>query len=586
MQMKQVLFSLVVILSFAGCGFDDPQAELHALFDADWEFSVQEYPVFATSVGRHEFNARLAAVTEADQARRAEKYKDFLDKLHDIDRAELNREDRVSYDMFARDLEDNIAAYKFKSYLVPFNSDSGFHTGFARLANTMPFRTVKDYENYLARLKQTPAHFGQYIQLLRTGMALGITPPKVVMKGFEWTTHSHVVNHWEKSVFYTPFTNIPANVPEAEHRRLLDVAQKTIMDSVVSAYANLTDFLVKEYIPKCRSTIGASDLPNGREYYAQRVKYYTTLNLSDSEIHQIGLNEVARIRGEMQEIIKQVGFRGNFAAFLKFLRTDSRFYPESSEALLKQASYIAKQMDGKLPSLFKTMPRLPYGVAAVPEHLAPKYTAGRYVGPAYGSTEPGYYWVNTYALKTRPLYTLEALTFHEAVPGHHLQISLAMELENMPRFRQFAYISAFGEGWGLYSEWLGLEAGFYKDPYSNFGRLTYEMWRACRLVVDTGLHAKGWTRRQVLDYLAANTALSMHEITTETDRYISWPGQALSYKMGELKIKELRRTAEKSLGEKFDVREFHDVILRNGAIPLPVLEEEVEAYIASFESAE
>jgi len=320
-------------------------------------------------------------------------------------------------------------------------------------------------------------------------------------------------------------------------------------------------------------------LPNGHAFYEQRVQYYTTLNLSVEEIHQTGLEEVARIRKEMDEIIKSLGFKGDFQAFLRFLRTDPRFYPKSAEALLKEAAYLAKRMDAKLPALFKTLPRLPYGVEPVPEHLAPKYTTGRYVGPALGSTEPGYYWVNTYALEQRPLYVLAALTFHEAVPGHHLQISLARELENVPDFRRFSYISAFGEGWGLYSEWLGLEAGFYTDPYSNFGRLTYEMWRACRLVVDTGLHAMGWSRQQALNYLAANTALSIHEVTTETDRYISWPGQALSYKLGELKIKELRRKAEAELGDKFDVREYHDAVLRNGAVTLPILAEEIQAYI-------
>jgi uncharacterized protein (DUF885 family) len=337
--------------------------------------------------------------------------------------------------------------------------------------------------------------------------------------------------------------------------------------------------MMKEYIPNARTTIGAAELPNGREYYAQRLRHFTTLDMSVDDVHQLGLSEVRRIRSEMMEIIKQVEFAGDFAAFLKFLRTDPQFYAKTPEELLKEACYITKRMDGKLPSLFKTLPRLPYSVQAVPAHLAPKYTGGRYVGPALGSTEPGYYWVNTYALENRPLYVLEALTLHEAVPGHHLQTALARELEGLPNFRRFLYLSAFGEGWGLYSERLGLEAGFYTNPYSNFGRLTYEMWRACRLVVDTGIHAKGWTREQAMDFLASNTALSLHEVRTETDRYISWPGQALAYKIGELKIRALRRQAEEALGGKFDVREFHDVVLRNGAVPLPVLEGEVMAYL-------
>ncbi len=287
----------------------------------------------------------------------------------------------------------------------------------------------------------------------------------------------------------------------------------------------------------------------------------------------------------MDGVIAEVGFEGSFEEFLEFLRTDPRFYAETPEELLKEASWIAKRMDAKLPALFKTLPRLPYGVEPVPDHLAPKYTSGRYVGAPLGSTQPGYYWVNTYNLDSRPLYNLEALSLHEAVPGHHFQIALNRELEDLPNFRRFSYISAFGEGWGLYSEWLGLEAGFYTDPYSNFGRLTYEMWRACRLVVDTGLHALGWSRQQAMDFLAANTALPLHEIKTETDRYISWPGQALAYKLGELKIKELRRRAEEALGERFDVREFHDAVLANGSVPLPVLEAAIERFIAERRQA-
>jgi uncharacterized protein (DUF885 family) len=351
------------------------------------------------------------------------------------------------------------------------------------------------------------------------------------------------------------------------------------MDGVVAGYAKLLDFTLDEYVPGARSTLGASELPGGEAYYAQRIRHFTTLDLAPEEIHEIGEREVARIRAEMEQIVREVGFEGGFAAFLDFLRTDPRFYAGTAEELLMRASTIAKRMDAQLPSLFKTLPRLPYGVAPVPDHLAPKYTGGRYVPAPQGGTQPGYYWVNTYALASRPLYVLEALTLHEAVPGHHLQISLANELEDLPSFRRHLYLSAFGEGWGLYSEWLGLEAGFYTDPYSDFGRLTYEMWRACRLVVDTGLHALGWTRDQAMDFLASNTALSLHEVETETDRYISWPAQALAYKLGELEIKELRREAEAALGERFDIREFHDAVLGSGSVPLPVLERIVRRWI-------
>jgi uncharacterized protein (DUF885 family) len=353
------------------------------------------------------------------------------------------------------------------------------------------------------------------------------------------------------------------------------------VEGVVPAYRTFLEFMVDEYIPGTRETLGASDLPDGGDYYRHKIREFTTLDLAPEEIHQIGLEEVGRIRAEMEAVIEEVGFEGTFADFLDFLRTDHGFYADTPDALLKEAAWIAKRMDGKLPSLFGRLPRLPYTVEAVPDYLAPKYTTGRYVGAPWGSSEPGRYWVNTYDLASRPLYNLEALTLHEAVPGHHLQIALNQEIEGLPPFRRFSYISAFGEGWGLYSEWLGLEAGFYTDPYSNFGRLTYEMWRACRLVVDTGVHALGWSRERMIDFLASNTALPLHEVETETDRYISWPAQALSYKLGEIEIRKLRGEAEQALGPSFDVRAFHDAVLANGSVPLPVLRQAVEAFIRS-----
>ena len=332
------------------------------------------------------------------------------------------------------------------------------------------------------------------------------------------------------------------------------------------------------YIPNARTTIAANELPNGIEFYQNRVKHYTTLTLSTDEIHQLGLAEVKRIKSEMHQIIDNLKFEGTFADFLQFLRTSPQFYAQTPDELLKQAAYISKQADAALPKLFGKLPRTPYGVAPVPAQIAPKYTTGRYSG-SNDDNQPGYYWVNTYALNKRPLYVLEALTLHEAVPGHHLQISLTKELTSLPNFRRYSYISAFGEGWGLYSEFLGIEAGFYQNPYSNFGRLTYEMWRAIRLVVDTGVHTKGWSRQQAIDYMAQNTALSMHNVTTEVDRYISWPAQALSYKIGELTIKRLRNKAEQELQDKFDIREFHDAILANGSVPLPILEQQINQYI-------
>ena len=414
---------------------------------------------------------------------------------------------------------------------------------------------------------------------MRRGLVRGMTLPRVVLAGYELTISAQIVEQVEESVFYKPFEEFPPGVPETERERLRSAGAAAVRDSLVPAYRAFLTFMTEDYIPNARTTIGASELPDGREYYEHLVRSFTTLDLSVDEIHQIGLDEVKRIQEEMRAVIEETGFRGDFPAFLKFLRTDPRFYAKTPEELLKQASFLAKKMDAKLPSLFNTLPRTPYGVAPVPDHIAPKYTGGRYVRAPTGGTEPGYYWVNTYALENRPLYVLESLTLHEAVPGHHLQIALNQEQSGVPDFRRHSYFSAFGEGWGLYAERLGLEAGFYTDPYSNFGRLTYEMWRACRLVVDTGMHAKGWTRQQAMDHLASRTALSLHEVRTETDRYISWPGQALAYKMGELTIRRLRREAEQALGPRFDVREFHDVVLSAGSVPLPVLEELVTEYI-------
>jgi uncharacterized protein (DUF885 family) len=579
--MKTLLVILFLLSSNVFFGADmTSNAELKTLFEEEWQWRLKEDPLFATSVGVNTYNDQLPQVTEKDEERRAHNRQEFLNRLHKIDPATLNNTDRVNYELFEYQLQDAISDFQFKSYLTPWNADSGFHTGFARLARQVPLITTKDYENYIARMRAFPKMVQDYIVLMREGIKTGMILPQVVLKGYEGTMSSHVVDDPTKSVFYEPFAKFPATVKASEQERLRQEGSKAIKEAIVPAYNSLLEFFVNEYRPSARKTLGASQLPNGTKYYEYLVHHFTTLNETPQQVHEIGLREVDRIQKEMADVIKQTGFNGDYAAFLKFLRTDPRFYAKSGDELLKDASYIAKRMDGKLPSLFKTLPRLPYGVEPVPESIAPKYTSGRYSGPPYGSTEAGFYWVNTYALETRPLYNLEALTLHEAVPGHHLQTALAMELQGLPEFRRFIYVDAFGEGWGLYSEWLGQEAGFYTDPYSNFGRLTYEMWRACRLVVDTGLHAMGWTREQAMDYIASHTALSLHEVETETDRYISWPGQALAYKTGEMKIRELRRKAESALGEKFNVREFHDAVLLNGSVTMPILERQIDEYIS------
>jgi uncharacterized protein (DUF885 family) len=563
--------------------FANDVAKLHALFDRTWEFQLKEDPLFATSVGRHEYGDRLPSIAPADLERQYTFAKGALAELATIDRAKLPPFAVANYDEFKRQLDIAIGNYELGDYQLPFNADSGFHSSFSRLPQDVPLVTVKDYDNYIARLRAWPAYVSQQITHMRAGLKRGMSVPRATLDGYDGTIAAHVVDspleNLRKSVFWAPFEKFPASVPPSEQERLRSEGQAAVV-AAISGYADFLEFFRKEYLPGARTTLGAYEFPNGRAYYRHKIREFTTLDLTPEEIHKTGLREVERIGGEMNAVMKQVGFQGDFAAFLAFLRTDPRFYAKTPEELLARASRIAKRIDGKLPSLFRTLPRLPYTVEPVPADIAPKYTTGRYVNAPQGSTQPGIYWVNTYKLDARPLYNLEALTLHEAVPGHHLQIALSRELENLPNFRRFSYISAFGEGWGLYSEWLGLEAGFYTDPYDNFGRLTYEMWRACRLVVDTGIHSMGWTRQQAIDYLATRTALPIHEVTTEVDRYISWPGQALAYKLGELKIKELRRRAETALGTKFDVREFHDVVLGSGSVPLSVLETNVDAWIA------
>ena len=557
----------------------DGRSRFHALVSEAWEFRLAEDPILATSVGDHRFDDRLPAAGIADEARRTEKYRDFRKRLLAIDASGLNEIDRESYALFRRELDDAISDFELHGYRFPINADSGFHIEFAQLPEDHPLATTRDYENYVARLRAFPEYTRQNIGRLREGIRTGWTLPAVVLKGYEETIQAHIVAAPSQSRFYPPFAHFPPGVPESERARLREAGAAAIADQVVPAYREFLAFMVGEYMPKARATVGVSELSGGKEFYASRVRHFTTLDKTAEEIHALGLEEVRRIRGEMETVIRQSGFTGSFDEFLKFLRTDPRFYAKTPEELLQHAAWIAKEIDGKLPSLFGRLPRQPYGVEPVPAEIAPRYTGGRYVPASLDGKRAGTYWVNTYALESRPLYVLESLTLHEAVPGHHLQMALAKEMADLPSFRRYLYIDAFGEGWGLYSERLGLEMGLYADPYSNFGRLTYEMWRACRLVVDTGLHAKGWTRQQAIDYLASNTALSLHECTTETDRYIAWPAQALAYKMGELKIRELRKKAEKSLGPRFDVRAFHDRLLSGGTVTLPILEARIDSFI-------
>ncbi len=503
--------------------------------------------------------------------------KQFLSELKLINLKSLNRDNQINLPILISQVQNNVDEYAFKSHYMPLTSEFGFHSSMSFLTSQADFSTKKGYELYLQRLEEIPRYFSENIYWMKQGIKIGFTQPKAVLVDYEQSILAFIKPP-EESIFYAPFKTNQAKLTDAEFSQLQKLATKVIAAQVNPAFDNYYTFFVNEYYPAAREDIGISTVESGTDFYKNRVQHYTTTQMTPLEIHELGLSEVKRIRAEMDKVIEQVGFKGNFAEFVHFLRTDPQFYAKTPEQLLMQAAYIAKKVDATLPKLFNHLPRTPYGVAPVPDSIAPKYTTGRYIGPNRDD-QAGFYWVNTYGLDKRPLYVLEALTLHEAVPGHHLQISLNSELKHLPEYRKNAYISAFGEGWGLYAEWLGLEAGFYQDPYSNFGRLTYEMWRAARLVLDTGIHMYGWSKERAMNFMKDNTALSLHNIKTETDRYISWPGQALSYKIGELTIKRLRAQSEKALGEKFDLREFHNQILKNGSVPLSILESQINQYI-------
>lgn len=515
----------------------------------------------------------MAALAERQQQRLL-----LQQRLLAVDVAKLTEQEQIDHAILAYRLADEIDQYRFLAHLMPLTSESGFHTFLAMSFQRSALRQAEDYQVYLQRLAAIPGYMTQQTALMREGLARGITQPKVVLAGFEQSILSYIAADAEQSVFFQPLQRKPDSLNEQQWQLFRQQAAELISTQVNPAYQAFYDFMVADYLPGAREDIAASSLPNGSAFYQNRLEHYTTLQLTPAQVHQTGLAEVARIRAEMQQVIDSLGFEGSFADFINFLRTDPQFYPTSADELLRYAAWLSKRADAQLPRFFNLLPRTPYGVVEVPAEIAPKYTTGRYSG-ASRDDQAGFYWVNTYALNRRPLYEMEALTLHEAVPGHHLQISLAREQSELADFRRSFYTSAFGEGWGLYAEYLGLEMGFYQDPYSNFGRLTYEMWRAARLVVDTGMHTKGWTRQQAMDFLAENTALSMHNVQTEIDRYISWPAQALSYKLGELTIKRLRKQAEEQLADRFDIREFHAVVLGNGSVPLAVLEQQVERYI-------
>lgn len=503
----------------------------------------------------------------------------ILEKLSGINKDSLSFDDLISYKLLSFTLDNDVKLYEFKEYLNPILSESGFHTRILSRPNRT-YRNKESLDEYLIFLKDIPRYFDEHINLMREGISLGFTQPMEGLQNYSVTYDPYIVGNPESSIFWKPFEIKPKAVSENEWSVLQTTARNYISEYATASYYGLKKFFEEEYFPNTRPELGASTVLNGKEYYEHKVRYYTTSNTTPDEVFELGMKEVERIRSQMEQVLVDLEFEGSMAEFMTFLRTDPQFFPKTGDELLKEASFIAKKIDGRLPSLFNLLPRQPYGVVPVPDYLAPNYTTGRYSGASLDSDRGGQYWVNTTKLESRTLYTLEALTLHEAMPGHHLQIALTAELESLPTFRRNMYINAFGEGWGLYAEYLGHELGLYEDSYSLFGRLTYEMWRACRLVIDTGIHYKDWTRDEAVAFLAENSALSIHEVNTEINRYITWPGQALAYKVGEITIKRLRLKAEYALGSEFDVKEFHNVILSKGTVTMSILEEIVDRYIA------
>ncbi len=578
-----VVFSVVVLVSGLlphFCFAESADEQFASLVEEIWQYDLQENPLFATLTGDHRYNDRLPTVSLADSKRRNQAKQDFSAKVAAVDRKQLSSAEQLNYDILLRQLRDDLTEFDFQRYLLPITQRGGFHIDFPELPKDVPLKTLADYQNYAARLRAFGEYTDGHIELMRAGIAAGQTLPAVVLEGWEKAIDAQIVERPTQSLLYAPCKEFPSMMSPGMRAEMKTEIRAAIAESVIPGYQRFRNFMAKEYVPEARGSIGASALPRGRDFYRHRVRRFTTLDITPEEIHKIGLAEVKRIRGEMDEIIRRVEFDGDFAAFTKFLREDPQFYAKTEEELLQAVAFALKKMDGQLPTLFGKLPRMSYGLRRVPAYIAPQTTAAYYQRPSGDGTRAGFFYMNVYNLKNRPLFTVEALSFHEAVPGHHLQLALQQEIESLPNFRRFSGFTAFVEGWALYAERLGLEAGFYEDPYSDFGRLTMEIWRACRLVVDTGIHYFGWTREQAIAYMTDNSALSEHNIRSEVDRYISWPGQALAYKMGELKIRELRKMAEERLGERFDIRAFHDMLLGSGAVPLDVLEANVRAWVA------
>lgn len=561
---------MLTLLAMSGNTWADASEEFNDLLNSHWQEAQKEKIFFRTDPDAWKPKGKLADFSPQGFERREAFNQQMLEQLAQIDVKQLSADEQVSYRLFKYERETEAKSYEFQDRYFPINFLSGWHTYFAQAPANMAFLTPQDYDQYLISLEDYPRFNQENIDLLAQGVKTGFVQHCETFKNYQQTITAHIVNDPKDSALYEPFTRFPAQFTEKQKQRYVSKGAELIKNAVVPAYAHFNDYFVNDYMHHCRQEPGISSVKGGAEYYAYTANYYTTTNLTPKQIHQLGLDEVERISKEMNEIIQQVGFKGSYAEFLQFLATDPRFYAQDRQDVMEKTAFITQKMYGKLPSFFATLPRNTFTIKG-------SASRGAFYMPPPDNRTPGTYFLTSDPAQ-QPLYNLEALSLHEAVPGHHLQNAIAMELE-VPEFRRTLNHSAFSEGWGLYSERLGKEAGFYQDPYSDFGRLGYEMWRAVRLVVDTGIHAFGWSRQQAIDYLGSRTALTEKATADQIDRYISWPGQALSYKIGELKIRELRSKAQASLKEKFDIRQFHDVIIGQGSLPMAVLEDSVNQWI-------
>lgn len=555
-----------------------PTEDFAALLEESWEWQLVENPVRASRLGDRRFNEQWADMSLTAIERRHAEQQAFLRRLRTIDSSQLSAADALNYDLFRRQIENTLDSHEFKNYLMPMSQRGGVQS-LETTAETLRLNNAKDYEDWLARMTQIEAVIEQTTARMEEGRKTGYMPPKILMERIPNQLSSQLVQDPESSPFFKSFANMPDEIGSEDQERIKQLAIEVIEASIVPAYREFDHYFNDTYLPASRESIGASSLPNGEAFYEYRTRLYTTTQMTPDEIHRLGLNEVKRIRDEMQLIIDELEFAGSFDDFLNFLRTDPQFYYDTPEELFNGYLAVSKRIDPELVKLFGKLPRIPYGLRAIPDNIAPDTTTAYYNRPAADGSRPGYYYVNLYRPEVRPKYEMEVLSIHEAVPGHHLQIALQMEMEEMPSFRKYSGFTAFSEGWGLYSESLGFEMGFYQDPYSHFGALTYDMWRAVRLVVDTGMHYKGWTRQQAIDFFKDNAAKTETDIVNEIDRYISWPGQALAYKIGQLQMLELRKKAEQALGDDFDVKAFHDELLGAGAIPMEILETRMNRWL-------